>query len=175
MFTQHDIIADIENLRTFALHLTRNQADAEKLVHSTLHTALEDLATADQTMNVRKWTTKIMFSQFVANFRGQSKLEVSSDELAPPAPKTPDLQAINHLSPRDREILTLVCVKGMTYMQTAEMLSIPLATVRTRLSHARENLQQILDISEGRKAPTHHIIPSVPAHIAAQAMMRRAA
>lgn len=175
MFTQHDIIAQIENLRTFALHLTRNQADAETLVQSTLHAALEDLAIADQTIPVRKWTTKIMFNQFVTTFRGQSKLEITSDEPKPPEPKTPDLQAINHLSPRDREVLTLVCVKGMTYMQTAEMLSIPLATVRTRLSQARENLQQILDISEGRKAPTHHIIPSVPAHIAAQAMIRRAA
>ncbi len=48
---------------------------------------------------------------------------------------------MNKLSEDHREILTLVCIKDMPYQDVADTLNIPVGTVRSRLSRARESLQ----------------------------------
>ena len=54
-------------------------------------------------------------------------------------------RAMEELSDDDREILIMVCVKGMAYTEVSEALQIPVGTVRSRLSRARESLQAELD------------------------------
>src|SRR5690606_35270549 len=49
-------------------------------------------------------------------------------------------RAMEELSPEHKEILVLVCVKGMQYQEVADMLAIPVGTVRSRLSRARTQL-----------------------------------
>jgi DNA-directed RNA polymerase specialized sigma24 family protein len=44
------------------------------------------------------------------------------------------------LSPKHREIITLICIKELSYWRTARRLKIPIGTVRSRLSRAREEL-----------------------------------
>jgi len=54
-------------------------------------------------------------------------------------------KAMLALSADHREILILVCIKGLRYEEVSETLGIPVGTVRSRLSRAREQLQSILD------------------------------
>lgn len=53
-------------------------------------------------------------------------------------------EAINLLTKEHREVLILVCVKGIKYSNVADVLDIPVGTVRSRLSRAREQLQNMM-------------------------------
>jgi len=46
-------------------------------------------------------------------------------------------QAYAKLAPRNREILCLVDILGLTYAQAASVIDIPLGTVMSRVSRAR--------------------------------------
>ena len=52
---------------------------------------------------------------------------------------------MNNISEDHREILVMVCVKGMQYAEVSEALQIPVGTVRSRLSRARQSLQDELE------------------------------
>lgn len=60
---------------------------------------------------------------------------VSTSELAERARR-----AMEHLSPKKREVVVLVTIEGMSGEEAAELLGIPVATVWTRLHHARREL-----------------------------------
>jgi RNA polymerase sigma-70 factor (ECF subfamily) len=57
-----------------------------------------------------------------------------------------DLQrGINTLSHEQRDVLLLVGLEGMRYEQVADILGIPVGTVRSRLSRARTTLRLLMD------------------------------
>ena len=58
------------------------------------------------------------------------------------------LRALNGLSEEQRSVLLLVTVEDLSYAQVAQVLGIPIGTVMSRLSRARERLRQMTE-SEG--------------------------
>ena len=54
-------------------------------------------------------------------------------------------EALDHLAPRHREVIVLVGLEEMSYRDVAEILGVPLGTVMSRLSRAREQLRQMLE------------------------------
>lgn len=52
--------------------------------------------------------------------------------------------AIDELPPIYREVLLLCDIEGKSYAETAELLSLDMGTVKSRLSRARKNLKKIL-------------------------------
>ena len=54
------------------------------------------------------------------------------------------LDVISTLSPDRRAVTTMCLVLGYTYEETAAVLEIPLGTVRSRVSRAREELRSLL-------------------------------
>lgn len=61
---------------------------------------------------------------------------IDIDELDPAL-----IRALRSLQPGDREALLLVAWGELTYEQTAEALSIPIGTVRSRIHRARQQLR----------------------------------
>ncbi|WP_337269444.1 RNA polymerase sigma factor [Oryzifoliimicrobium ureilyticus] len=55
------------------------------------------------------------------------------------------MAAIERLPPDHRSILLLVSVEDLSYAEVAKVLDIPLGTVMSRLSRAREQLRTILE------------------------------
>ena len=55
------------------------------------------------------------------------------------------IQALEQLPEEQRSVLLLVSVEDLSYSQTAAVLAIPIGTVMSRLSRARERLRQILE------------------------------
>lgn len=53
--------------------------------------------------------------------------------------------AINELPDKYREVVTLYDIEGVSYQKIAEMLSIDIGTVKSRLSRARKRLRKILE------------------------------
>lgn len=156
MFNNTDLVNESVNLRKFALRLTRNTANAEDLLQTTLLRALEKKDMFETGTSLFKWTSKMMFNLFVTEYRRKSRFEtqynpesyIDSLSVEPSQEAIVDLatvtKAMKHLTPEHQEILVLVCVKGLRYEEAADMLSVPVGTVRSRLSRARENLQGLL-------------------------------
>ena len=192
MFTQNALIAEAGKLQKFALRLTKNKAHADDLLQSTCLRALEKSHYFQDGTNMFSWTSKIMYNLFVSDYRRKVKFETQFDPepallkqtVAPSQEIHAELanvkRAMIKLSPVYHEILILSCVEGMRYDEIAEMLDIPIGTVRSRLSRARAQLQTIIDTPAPRRAvrtivpekSANENIPVIPAYIAAQAMRR---
>lgn len=158
MFEQTAIIAEMEKLRRFALRLTRNASDAEDLLQSTVLRALEKKHLFETGTDLFKWSSKIMFNLFVTDYRRKTRFETQYDPESYLERESVEAdqdmklelarvrEAMRFLSEDHREILVMVCVKGLQYQEVSEILQIPVGTVRSRLSRAREHLQALMDV-----------------------------
>lgn len=173
MFRNSDLIEQTDTLRKFAYRLTGNACDAEDLVQSTVLRALEKKHLFQEDSNLCGWTSKIMFNLFVSGYRRKVKFETqydpesyieresveASQELKMELEDVRD--AMEELSDDHREILEMICIKGMQYAEVSELLQIPVGTVRSRLSRARENLMSIM---ETPKTKTPFLPVQLPHH-----------
>ena len=66
--------------------------------------------------------------------------------------------AFLRLSAEHREVLLLVAIEGLRYEEAAEILELPLGTVRSRLSRARQALRDALQEPAQDPAPGN-VIP----------------
>jgi RNA polymerase sigma-70 factor (ECF subfamily) len=57
-------------------------------------------------------------------------------------------QALNRLSPEHRAVLVLKDMEGQKYETMAEVLQVPIGTIRSRLHRARLELRELLDQDE---------------------------
>jgi RNA polymerase sigma factor (sigma-70 family) len=67
------------------------------------------------------------------------------------------VSAIQQLSEEQHSVLLLVAVEDLSYAQIAEVLAIPIGTVMSRLSRARERLRQILESPARGARPGSHL------------------
>ena len=57
-------------------------------------------------------------------------------------------RCLRALPPEQREVLLLVCVEELSYQDTAQVLDVPIGTVMSRLSRARERLGALQDAKQ---------------------------
>ncbi|MGM0422698.1 MAG: sigma-70 family RNA polymerase sigma factor [Pseudomonadota bacterium] len=174
MFKSSELTNELSGLKKFAYKLTRNESDAEDLLHNTCVRALEKKHLFKEDSDLFKWSSRIMYNLFVSEYRRKTKFETQYDPETYLEKQSVDAaqdtrmeilqleQAMDALSEEHREILVLVCVQGMEYAEVAKCLSIPVGTVRSRLSRARTNLQMALQTNGNLThsyTPAHHHIP----------------
>ncbi len=160
MFNPSALVNEAPKLQKFALRLTRNKSDADDLVQATLLRALEKNEMFTDGTDLFKWTARIMFNSFVSQYRRKTKFETQYDpsayidslSVAPNQEEAMDLKIVNaamqRLSAEHRQILVMVCVRGMQYEEAAQALDLPVGTVRSRLSRARDALQRELQVEK---------------------------
>lgn len=61
--------------------------------------------------------------------------------------------ALNQLEPDQRAVVVMVDLQEMDYVETAQILSIPLGTVKSRLARARMQLRRLLTDAEAQDIP----------------------
>mgnify|MGYP003625408282 CR=1 FL=1 len=157
MFNNQQLIVEMPRLEKFALRLTRSQHDANDLVQSTLLRAMEKKHLFQEGTDLFKWTSKMMYNLFVSAYRRKVKFETQYDpesyleKQSIEAPQDTQIElmkvkeAMTQLSSEHREVIALVCIQGMSYQDVSSSLNIPVGTVRSRLSRARDQLQSALD------------------------------
>jgi RNA polymerase sigma-70 factor (ECF subfamily) len=59
-------------------------------------------------------------------------------------------RALAQLPLEQRQVILLVGLEGMSYQDAAGVLTIPVGTVRSRLSRGRDVLRRLLDMDERR-------------------------
>ena len=57
-------------------------------------------------------------------------------------------RALAQLPLEQRQVILLVGLEGLSYQDAAEILGIPVGTVRSRLSRGRDVLRKLLDMEE---------------------------
>jgi len=151
-----------DSLYNFAGWLARNENDAEDLVQETYLKALRSFASFQPGTNFRAWIFKILRNTFLSS---RTKLELrvtvamdSEEDLTvlPSTSSTPESLliersgtdavrcAIEQLPVVFREVILLCDVEDASYREIAEILSIPMGTVMSRLARARKQVRESL-------------------------------
>ena len=149
------IIACIPRLRRYARALLGNRSEADDLVQDTLERGWSNLASWRAGSDMRAWLFGIMHNLHVDRVRKPvlSTIEFDDDTPMPfmKAPQADRLEirdmeaALNTLPAEQRKILLLVALEEMTYGEVAAALGIPIGTVMSRLSRARERLRASIE------------------------------
>ena len=151
-----------DSLYNFARWLVHNSNDAEDLVQETYLKALRNFASFQSGTNFRAWMFRILKNTFLSSCstleRRMTHAMVSEEdgpELAVDM-ETPETILMNHsdsqrlqraiddLPLHYREALLLCEVEEMSYQEIAEILSIPIGTVMSRLARARKSVRESL-------------------------------
>lgn len=155
----------------WALHATRNRADAEDLVQEAVLNSLRAFHTFQVGTNFKAWFFRILMNCFYTNYRKRRSERVShsiddapelfimersieagldttgTDPARAAMARIQDehvAEALQKLPEEFRVVATLYFVQDFTYQELADMLNIPIGTVRSRLHRARRLLQKEL-------------------------------
>ncbi len=154
------------NVKRYALALIRNESDADDIVQETYLRAHRYWRSFDSANDCRRWLLTICRNAFNTIYQREGRsVAVDDDELESLAAARahnaarvagvddmysrldlgPAIQAsIEQLDTNFRDVVVLSDVEGFSYEEIAEMLGIPLGTVRSRLFRARRQLQESL-------------------------------
>jgi RNA polymerase sigma-70 factor (ECF subfamily) len=142
----HDqISALIPRLRRYARALATVSISADELVRATLERASHEVDIAQAAADLRVWLFSLLHETYVAMAAERDAAAAEAAESADPgAGAVAFEQAMASLPPLQREIFLLVTLEDMSYDQVAKTLGIPIGTVMSRLSRAREKLRLLL-------------------------------
>ena len=166
---EEELLPHIDALKTFAFHLSLNDADANDLVQETYLKAYRFIDKYERGTNAKAWLFKILKNAYINEYRKKSKrpTKVDFDEIVSYQegesntwPAYTDLrddlfngmmgdevtQAINALPLDYRTVILLCDVEDFTYEEIAEIIEVPIGTVRSRLFRARNLLKKRLKV-----------------------------
>jgi RNA polymerase sigma factor (sigma-70 family) len=143
----------IPRLRRYARALVGDRMTADDLVQDTLERAWAKLHLYRRGTDLRAWLFTVMHNVHVNRIRATRAVDPLEDdmpELAQPQ-REPDAllvrdldRAIGRLPADQRAVLLLVTLEEMSYEEVARTLGIPIGTVMSRLSRAREKLRAMM-------------------------------
>ena len=143
----------IPRLRRYARALVGDEAGADDLVQDTLERALAKLHLYRAGTDLRAWLFTMMHNIRVNKLRSKRAAETVEEEIPERAQRPPqddallvrDLdRAVAQLPEEQRAVLLLVTLENMSYDDVARTLGVPIGTVMSRLSRAREKLRATL-------------------------------
>lgn len=146
-----DLVHYLPRLRRFALTLTRNADDGDDLVQMACERAILKRDQWQEGTRLDSWLYTMMRNMWISEIRkrkvrmGEGQVDAEeSDQLVEkvgPADQTygSQLMAIVKSLPETlSSVLLLVSIEGHTYQEAADILSIPIGTVMSRMSKARQ-------------------------------------
>lgn len=146
--------AHLPRLRRYARALTGDRHAADDLVQDTLERGWSKFSLWQRGSRLDAWLLTIMHNVFVNQYRSRPPAAESLDDMvvesAARAAQSDGLEvrdvqaALRRLPPEQREVLLLVSLEEYSYADAARLLGVPVGTVMSRLSRAREKLRGIL-------------------------------
>lgn len=146
-----------EDLYRFAWSLARNPDDASDLTQQTFAIYAEKGHQIREVERAKSWLFTSLYREFL-RFSERRKRTVSSEEVTTEIPepvmesqveqqddRANLLQALAMLDEEQRGILSLFYLEQVSYKEIAEILDIPIGTVMSRLSRAKESLRKKID------------------------------
>lgn len=148
-----DIAERLPLLTRYARYLTRNESDAEDLVHDCVERAIRRQDQFRPGTNLDAWLRTIMRNVFINQKRHEKLItrHAQQERLKEESQETPAqmhamelsqvLGACDKLSQDHQMALRLLCLDQKSYKAAAREMGIPVATAKTRLFRARERLR----------------------------------
>ena len=147
----------LPRLRRFGLALTGSRADADDLVQNACERAMRRAGQLRDHSRADSWIYHIMRNLWVDEVRARRVRAHDSLDAADNVAGIDGVAAaeghitlgavrrcLGRMSADHRAVLVLVCVDGLSYRETAEVLDLPIGTVMSRLSRARLDLHALL-------------------------------
>jgi RNA polymerase sigma-70 factor (ECF subfamily) len=156
----------LDDVYRFALSLTRNEADADDIVQETYLRAYRSWHTFERGSDGRRWLFTICRNAFLrTRERARHQVELEDGDVEAVASQVAEntgatsgderlltrldlgpalSEALGRLAEPFRSAVTLVDVEDQSYEAAAEILGVPIGTVRSRLFRGRRLLQQML-------------------------------
>ncbi len=168
---QRVALPHLDALFNLALSLTRNRSDAEDLVQDAYVRAYRFFDTYAPDTQVKAWLFRILRNAFINRYRAAktrpqevdlTRVETGYERIVEAAflhehePRSPERilmdqdlgpevrSAFDGLPDEYRFVVHLALVEDMSYREIAEVLSIPVGTVMSRLHRGRRRLQSAL-------------------------------
>lgn len=153
-----DLVTHVGALRRYARALVGNPVDADDMVQECLTRVLAQMRAWREVRDLRAYMFTTLHNVFVDNGRRKRSagVEVPIDDvvgrLSTPATQNVRLEvrdmmdALAQLPREQREVVLLVGMEGMSYLEAAEVIGVPIGTVMSRLSRGREALRQLTTV-----------------------------
>jgi RNA polymerase sigma-70 factor (ECF subfamily) len=155
-----DLVAALPRLRRYARVLTGDAHRADDLVQDTLARAWEKRRLWQAGSDLRAWLFTIMHNvhanQYTLRQREYAMASLDADEgpaagweipvratQADRVELTEVFVQIGRLPVEQREVLILAAIEELRYEEIGEVLGIPIGTVMSRLSRARDKLRRM--------------------------------
>jgi len=159
------IVQHIPAMRRYARSLTGDVWAADDLVQDTLERACSKWRLWLAGTDLRAWLFTVMHNIFISDVRSVQRrsgahpavpLEDAAHELQAP-PSTADLQmdlqrCLLQLPPDQRAVLLLVTMEDLGYAEVAKITGVPVGTVMSRLSRARERMRELMTQQSSKPA-----------------------
>lgn len=157
--------AHLDRLYGYALHLAAKPDDARDLVQTCAMKALCAKSVPCDAAAYRTWLFRILRNTWIDECRRRARQPVSWDALERDGGTAgndtwhPDVSSVEkrlfnrlavreglaRIAPDHREVLLLVDLAGFSYKEAAELLEVPIGTVMSRVSRARQRLMEALE------------------------------
>jgi len=146
---------EIPRLRRYAMALTRDRDRADDLVQDCLERAIRKRHLWRRYGSIQNWLYRVLYNVFLNQLAQRNKhcrhipIDEMGAELSEPARQEQqvacgDIAAAMQALPADqRAAIALTAIEGMSYDQAAEVLGIPIGTLRSRLFRARDRLREL--------------------------------
>jgi RNA polymerase sigma-70 factor (ECF subfamily) len=141
----------IPRLRRYARALTHDVVWADDLVQDTLERALRRRWLFRINSNLTAWLFTILYRLYL-NDASRRRVTIAAADADMPEPAEQDdmglqldiQRAMAGLSAEHRAVIVLVGLEQLSYKEAADVLDIPLGTVMSRLTRARQQLRAFL-------------------------------
>jgi RNA polymerase sigma-70 factor (ECF subfamily) len=158
----------IPALRRYARALLRDRSAADDLVQDWLERAISGWH--QHRADPRPWVFTILHNLAMTRLRRTASrarhiaIEDAQENMFALAPSQEHglryrelLQALSRLPEEQKTVLLLATVEELSYAETAKVLDIPVGTVMSRLSRARERLLKVMDGDERPETAHPHL------------------
>ena len=153
--TKFNVTDQLPALKRYARSLTRDETEAEDLVHDAVVRAYEGRDSFQPGGDLKSWLFSVLHNSFVSGLRSRKAqrirldraAELTESEVRPEQEDRLRLAQISAafltLSVEQREALHLVAIEGMAYGEAAQVLDVPIGTLMSRLGRARSALRAL--------------------------------
>ena len=164
-------IREYENqIYSLCVSIVKNREEAIDLVQDTFYLAFKNLSSFKGNSKFSTWLYRIAYNLSISRVRRKNNflsldgvfedgkeldiedetsdiwLSIDEEEI-----KIMIEEGMRKLKPWERAIIELRDIKNLNYDEIAEVLGIPMGTVKSRLNRARSHLKKIIEMEFGTK------------------------
>jgi RNA polymerase sigma-70 factor, ECF subfamily len=167
------LLAEIPNMRAFAVSLSGSVQNADDLVQDTLLKAWGNAHSFAEGTNLRAWLFTILRNTYYSLYRKRGReiqdvdgLHAERMAVAPAQDGVVDLadfrSALAKLPEEQREVLIMIGATGLSYEEAAEIAGVAVGTVKSRVNRARIKLAELLGIKDASEiGPDRNALPVI--------------